>query len=327
MKYVAKIEILKQIIQNALPLRIDYKAHNGAFKIEMPMLQTNSVWKEGARIVTLQGILEEKKMSVQVIVKDEPLLEVMDLPLVEKMGDSTPVFQIIKDSILFAVAAVGIPNLYRILRQIDKSGYPFRSFGETCLPEKETAFMRQIARGYTNPREFRAASAQRVTARSLRFKEAMGWIEDLQLLKSAQATLKELKTFLPAKEQTDNWASDVYVYEYTPEDMDEIITQQVILLNTCYEYKKEKFWWDYFKLNILLSNPEYEQGEYLLMNQWKISEVQKWLAEYKEQGYFESAGGQSRIVFVIKSTDKSPFKILDASGQLIKVPLIRGKNL
>lgn len=327
MRYKDKIDILMQLVQTSLPLSIDYKPHNGAYKIEMPVPQAISVWREDSRIATLQGFLEKNKISVQVIIKDETLLEVMDLPLVEKKKDSTPVFQIIKDSIIFAKAAVGIPDLYRILQQIDKSDYPFRSSDDACIPENESAFMLKIACGYTNPNDFCAGTTQRVTAQSSRLREAIGWVEEPQLLKSIHATLKDLKKYLPAKEITGTWAPDLYTYEYTPECMDEIISQQAIILNTCHEYRKEKFLWDYFKLNVLLSNLEYERGGYLLMNQWKISEIQKWLAEYRSRGYYESVAGKSGIVFIIKNTAKSPFQILDASGQIVKTPLRRNKRL
>lgn len=326
-KYREKIEILKKVVQHSAPLDIDYKAHNGEYKIELSMIQSITIDGKELRPVTLQGVMRNEKILMQMIVWGDTLFTITDLPMVMRMGDRTAIYRIIQDSILFANAALGVPDLYRVLQQIEDTTYPFSTAGEESLSEKEAAFMQQIAVGYTNKVEYHIGKTQHVTTGTARFREAVCWDDENTRRKaSIKTTLKKLAAHVPEKGQLDKCPPDVYTHEYDMEDKDEVLSRQVLLLNTRPHSTKGKFWWDYFKLNVYLSDPEYNQGFYLLLNGWKMNEIRKWLVEYRKLGYYESAAGQSGIAFIVKSTAKSPFRILNVWGQVLKIPVRRSKK-
>lgn len=112
MKYTEKIEVLKKVICNSIPMDINYKPHNGEFRMELSMIRSVLIGEEELRSVTLEGVMSNGKILMEMIVHGNTWLSVSDLPMVMKMGDRTSINQIIKDSILLAdTASVVLPNL------------------------------------------------------------------------------------------------------------------------------------------------------------------------------------------------------------------------
>lgn len=85
--------------------------------------------------------------------------------------------------------------------------------------------------------------------------------------------------------------------------------------------KKEQFWWDYLKLNIFLSDLEYYFGYYILMNRWQIPMIQRWIAEYREKGFFESQRAKDYILFYLKAGEKTPVRVLNSQGVQVKMKM------
>ena len=95
---------------------------------------------------------------------------------------------------------------------------------------------------------------------------------------------------------------------------------QVIILNAKSK-KKEQFWWDYLKLNIFLSDLEYYFGYYILMNRWQIPMIQRWIAEYREKGFFESQRAKDYLLFYLKAGEKTPVRVLNSQGVQVKMKM------
>lgn len=110
-EYREKIEILKKVVQNSIPLDIDYKPHSGEYKIELSMIRSVFIGGKELRSITLQGVMQNEKIGMQMIVQGNTLFGVTDLPMVMKMGDRTAIYRIVQDSILLANDALAVDLL------------------------------------------------------------------------------------------------------------------------------------------------------------------------------------------------------------------------
>ena len=113
---------------------------------------------------------------------------------------------------------------------------------------------------------------------------------------------------------------DVFVSQQDWENPRDTYGHQVVILNTKSK-RKEQFWWDYLKLNIFLSDLEYYFGYYILMNRWQIPMIQKWIAEYREKGLFESQRAKDYLLFYLKAGEKTPVRVLNSQGVQVKMKM------
>lgn len=141
------------------------------------------------------------------------------------------------------------------------------------------------------------------------------------LYEKIKDSIESLSHFIPAKDHADNVVPDVFVSQQDWENPRDIYGHQVIILNAKSK-KKELFWWDYLKLNIFLSDLEYYFGYYILMNRWQIPMIQKWIAEYREKGLFESQRAKDYLLFYLKAGEKTPVRVLNSQGVQVNIKMV-----
>ena len=144
----------------------------------------------------------------------------------------------------------------------------------------------------------------------------------LTLYGKIKDSIESLSPFIPAKDHADNVVPDVFVSQQDWENPRDTYEHQVIILNAKSK-KKEQFWWDYLKLNIFLSDLEYYFGYYILMNRWQIPMIQRWIAEYREKGFFESQRAKDYLLFYLKAGEKTPVRVLNSQGVQVKMKMLK----
>lgn len=326
MKNQDKIEALKNIILNSVPQKTDYLSHSGAYSANLLAIRHITLNGEQFRDITLRGSINDSTIDMELSSKGHSLFFLSDMSLIERLGNRTPIYKIIRDSILFSFATLDLPQFSKALKVIDTECYPFIS--KECITDipiqitKEIKFVKKLASAINDCKCQTKTETQIIYPKSTRLRQAISWQEkDKKKLMAIHSSLKTLTPFAPQKDLAPNFIPDIYVGVYDDEYIDQVNTQHIVMLNTGREGAKEKFWWDYFKTNVFLDEPEYKRSFFLLLNNWKVSELLRWIEEYRTNGWYESPSAQNRTLFILKGTEKSSLKIVTVWGQTVKVSL------
>ena len=324
---ILKLRVLNEVFSKCVPQRINYEPHNGEYRVELWCSQPISYDCEQYRELVVKGNLEKDTISLTLCTEDKALFVIFGLPYIAHEGDRTPVCKILRASVLFAYGAIRLPYLYRSLKKIPLAEYPFRSKNEDRQVKTEIDFMQKLSILCRDKEHHTDSRATLVHPTSSRLKEIISFydVEDTKeaaIREKISASIKALKPYAPTKEDGKNAVPDVFTWDYMADDPKGTLDSRVIILNTMPK-DKQRFWWDYLKLNLYLSDVEYSFGYCLLMNQWKATTIQRWIAEYCEKGYFESQRAKDYMAFYLKTTEKSSVRILNSDGKVAKVRLVR----
>lgn len=324
---ILKLRLLNEVMSKSIPQKVDYEAHNGEYRVELLSIQPIIYNCEQYRELSVSGTLEENTITAALYSEEKRLFAISDLPYIARSGDRTPIYQIIRASVLFAYGAIRLPYLYRNLKKIPLAEYPFWDKYEEREIKREINFMQKLSKACQDKEPLTASRATLIHPTSSRLKDIISFYDEEEekeaaMRKKIRESIDALKPYAPTKEDGKDAVPDVFEWNYMPEDPKGTIDTRVVILNTNPK-DKNRFWWDYLKLNLYLSDVEYSFGYCLLMNHWKISTIQKWIAEYRVKGYFESQRAKDYMAFYLKSTGKNAVRILNSDGSPAKVRLVR----
>lgn len=324
---ILKLRLLNEVMSKSIPQNVDYEVHNGEYRVELLSIQPIIYNCTEYRELFVIGNLERDTITVALYSGDERLFAITNLPYIARSGDRTPIYQIIRASVLFAYGTIRLPYLYRSLKKIPLTEYPFWDKYEDRDIKKDISFMQKLSKVRSDKECLTTARATLIHPTSSRLKEIISFYDEEEekeaaIRKKMKESIDALKPYTPTKEDEKEAAPDVFEWNYMSDDPKGALDTRAIILNTNPKDKK-RFWWDYLKLNLYLSDVEYCFGYCLLMNRWKISTIQKWITEYREKGYFESKRAGDYMAFYLKTTEKSAVRILNSDGSPAKVKLVR----
>lgn len=324
---ILKLRLLNEVMYKSIPQKVDYEAHNGEYRVELLSIQPIIYNCAQYRELSVSGTLEKDTITAALYSGKERLFAISDLPYIARSGDRTPIYQIVRASVLFAYGAIRLPYLYRNLKKIPSDKYPFWDKYENREIKKEVNFMQQLSKVCQDKEPLTASRATLIHPTSSRFREIISFYEEEDgkeagIRKKIRESMDALKPYAPAKEDGKDAVPDVFEWSYMPEDPKGATDTRVFILNTNPK-DKNRFWWDYLKLNLYLSDAEYSSGYCLLMNRWKTDTLQKWIAEYRAKGYFESQRAKDYMAFYVKSGEKTAVRILNSDGSPAKIRLVR----
>ena len=140
MDNIQKIKLLNELMSKATPQNVDFTPHNGNYCVTLLATQPIHTWGWQKRNFKIKGRLEEgKTISADLIVENEMLFGVADLPYVAHEGDRTPIFKIIRASIFCAYGALQLTELHgNIIQVIQVTEYA--DLAEFSDPGKESQF-------------------------------------------------------------------------------------------------------------------------------------------------------------------------------------------
>lgn len=323
MDYTQKIKLLNELMLNATPQNVDFTPQNGNYCVTLIATRPVHTWGYQKRNFKIKGRLEEgKTISADLIAENEMLFGVENLPYVAHESDRTPIFKIIRASIFCAYAGLQLTDLHRGMRKIAWSDYPFKKSDKEEQAKAEIRFMKRLASVMTVPDHCMIGRSVVTHLTSTRLRDVILYNKEYEpsLYEKIKDSIESLSHFIPAKDHADNVVPDVFVSQQDWENPRDTYEHQVIILNAKSK-KKELFWWDYLKLNIFLSDLEYYFGYYILMNRWLIPMIQKWIAEYREKGLFESQRAKDYLLFYLKAGGKTPVRVLNSQGVQVKMKM------
>lgn len=323
MDYTQKIKLLNELMLNATPQNVDFTPQNGNYCVTLIATRPVHTWGYQKRNFKIKGRLEEgKTISADLIAENEMLFGVENLPYVAHESDRTPIFKIIRASIFCAYAGLQLTDLHRGMRKIAWSDYPFKKSDKEEQAKAEIRFMKRLASVMTVPDHCMIGRSVVTHLTSTRLRDVILYNKEYEpsLYEKIKDSIESLSHFIPAKDHADNVVPDVFVSQQDWENPRDTYEHQVIILNAKSK-KKELFWWDYLKLNIFLSDLEYYFGYYILMNCWQIPMIQKWIAEYREKGLFESQRAKDYLLFYLKAGEKTPVRVLNSQGVQVKMKM------
>ena len=324
---IAKIRVLNELFSKAVPQRVDYEPHNGRYSVELLSILPLNLGCNQCRDFIVSGNIEKDIISVTLATNREVLFSISDLPYIAHEGDRTPIYKIVRASSLFAYGLLRLPNLHQNLKRIPFANYPFSCYDNKGLAEQEISFMKKLSATCRNKKKYTESQVSLIHPACFQLKEIIRFYDEEEkaeavILQKIKESIEELRPFAPSKEDSENAVSDVFIWEYDADYPKEKLDTQVVVLNTN-SGGKERFWWDYLKLNLFLSDVEYSFGYYLLMNRWRIATIQKWIAEYRAKGFFESNRAKDYMVIYLKTTEKGAVRILNSDGKLTNVKVYR----
>ena len=316
--------MLNELMLNATPQNVDFTPQNGNYCVTLIATRPVHTWGYQKRNFKIKGRLEEgKTISADLIAENEMLFGVENLPYVAHESDRTPIFKIIRASIFCAYAGLQLTDLHRGMRKIAWSDYPFKKSDKEEQAKAEIRFMKRLASVMTVPDHCMIGRSVVTHLTSTRLRDVILYNKEYEpsLYEKIKDSIESLSHFIPAKDHADNVVPDVFVSQQDWENPRDIYGHQVIILNAKSK-KKELFWWDYLKLNIFLSDLEYYFGYYILMNRWQIPMIQKWIAEYREKGLFESQRAKDYLLFYLKAGEKTPVRVLNSQGVQVNIKMV-----
>lgn len=323
MDYTQKIKLLNELMLNATPQNVDFTPQNGNYCVTLIATRPVHTWGYQKRNFKIKGRLEEgKTISADLIAENEMLFGVENLPYVAHESDRTPIFKIIRASIFCAYAGLQLTDLHRGMRKIAWSDYPFKKSDKEEQAKAEIRFMKRLASVMTVPDHCMIGRSVVTHLTSTRLRDVILYNKEYEpsLYEKIKDSIESLSHFIPAKDHADNVVPDVFVSQQDWENPRDTYEHQVIILNAKSK-KKKLFWWDYLKLNIFLSDLECYFGYYILMNRWQIPMIQKWIAEYREKGLFESQRAKDYLLFYLKAGEKTPVRVLNSQGVQVKMKM------
>ena len=311
MDYTQKIKLLNELMLNATPQNVDFTPQNGNYCVTLIATRPVHTWGYQKRNFKIKGRLEEgKTISADLIAENEMLFGVENLPYVAHESDRTPIFKIIRASIFCAYAGLQLTDLHRGMRKIAWSDYPFKKSDKEEQAKAEIRFMKRLASVMTVPDHCMIGRSVVTHLTSTRLRDVILYNKEYEpsLYEKIKDSIESLSHFIPAKDHADNVIPDVFVSQQDWENPRDTYEHQVIILNAKSK-KKELFWWDYLKLNIFLRN------------RWQIPMIQKWIAEYREKGLFESQRAKDYLLFYLKAGEKTPVRVLNSQGVQVKMKM------
>ena len=324
MDYTQKIKLLNELMLNATPQNVDFTPQNGNYCVTLIATRPVHTWGYQKRNFKIKGRLEEgKTISADLIAENEMLFGVENLPYVAHEGDRTPIFKIIRASIFCAYAGLQLTGLHRGMRKIAWSDYPFKKSDKEEQAKAEIRFMKRLASVMTVPDHCMIGRSVVTHLTSTRLRDVILYNKEYEpsLYEKIKDSIESLSHFIPAQDHADNVVPDVFVSQQDWENPRDTYGHQVVILNAKSK-RKEQFWWDYLKLNIFLSDLEYYFGYYILMNRWQIPMIQKWIAEYREKGLFESQRAKDYLLFYLKAGEKTPVRVLNSQGVQVNIKMV-----
>jgi hypothetical protein len=319
-----KIELLNELVSKATPQNVDFTPHNGIYCVTLVAVQPVDFFGRGKRNFKIKGRLEgEKIISADLIAENEMIFGVEGLPYVAREGDRTPIYKIIRASVFCAYAALKLPFLHRSMKKVTCNNYPFSQKDHEEQVKSEIQFMKKLAAVCSDSKHCIGARAVLIHSTSTRLKDCLLYYKEYEprIYEKVQDSLKELQPFIPVKGNSESAVPDMFIGKYDPDYPRETFNHQVVMLNAKSK-SKEQFWWDYLKLNIFLSDSEYDAAYYVLMNRWQVPVIQKWIAEYHDKGYYRSQRAQDYLLFYIKASEKAPVRVLNSQGVPVKIKMI-----
>ena len=324
---ILKLRLLNEVFRKAMPQNVEYEPHNGEYRVELLSIHPITYECKEYRELSVSGTLKKNTITAALYSEKERLFAISDLPYIAHEGERTPIYQIIRASVLFAYGAMQLPYLYRSLKKIPLTDYPFWDKYEDREIKKEIRFMQNLSKACEDKGTLTASRATVIHPTSSKLKEIISFYDEendkeAAIRKKIRESMDALKPYASTKKDGNDAVPDVFEWNYMPEAPKGAIDTRVFILNTNPK-DKNRFWWDYLKLNLYLSDVEYSFGYCLLMNHWKISTIQKWIAEYREKGYFESKRAQDYMAFYVKNGEKTAVRILNSDGTRAKIRLAR----
>lgn len=320
---IVKMRVLNEVFSKALPQRVDYEPHNGRYSVELLSIQPLYIGCNECRDFIVSGNIEKDSISVTLATNREVLFSISDLPYIAHDGDRTPIYKIVRASSLFTYGLSRLPYLHQNLKRIPIENFPFFCYDKKGQVEQKISFMKELSAMCCNKKKHTKSQVSLIHPTSSQLKEIISFYDkeekaEAVILQKIKQSINKLKPFAPSKEDLENAVSDVFIWEYDADYPGEKLDTQVVVLNAnCDE--RERFWWDYLKLNLFLSDVEYSFGYYILMNRWRITTIQKWIAEYRAKGFFESKRAKDYMVIYLKTTEKRAVRILNSDGKLTNV--------
>lgn len=320
---IQKMRLFNEVFSRTLPQSVDYDSHSGQYRIELSSVRPIYADCNESRGFVVSGKLEKNTITAVLATDRKELCSITDLPYIANEGDRTPIYKIVRASVLFAYGTLRLADLHKALKKIPAANYPIASKDRKEQTKHETDFMKKLSTVYRDKQKCIESQATLIHPASSRLKEVISSYdkeEKSAIRKTIEESIKKLTPFAPCKEDAENAVPDVFVWDYEPDYPKEKFDIEAIVLNTSGNSKK-RFWWDYLKLNLYLDCVEYSFAYYLLMNRWKTATIQKWIAEYRAQGLFESQRAKDYMVIYLKATEKSSAHILNSQGNVAKVKL------
>lgn len=324
---IPKMRLLNEVFLKAIPQKVDYESHNGQYCIELLSIQPIYIGCNQCREFRVSGNLEKNVISATLATKGDVCFSVFNLPYIANEGDRTPIYKLVRASVLFAYGTLQLPFLYQNLKKIPVANYPFGNLNQNRQAKQEIDFMNKLSAICQDKTKHTKSQVILIHPTSSKLREIISFYdkeekEEMAIRKKINESINVLKPFAPNKEDVENAIPDVFVWKYDTDCPKEKLDNLAVVLNTNGS-SKERFWWDYLKLNLYLSDVEYSFGYYLLMNPWKVNTIQKWIAEYRTNGYYESNRAKNYMVMYLKSSEKSPVRVLNSDGSIAKVKVSR----
>lgn len=322
MDYIQKIKLLYEVVSKTLPQDVDFTPQTGAYYITLLATQAVDYVGDRQRDFKIMGRMEEgKTLSASLIVGNDTRCKVSGLPYVAHDGDRTPIYKILRASIYCAYGALQLPWLHRKLKQVAWSDYPFTREDREELQKAEVKFTKKLAEVCSDKKLHTVARATLIHPSSTRLKDVLMYNKECEpdIYDKMKASIEALKPFAPGKEDTAA-TPDIFIWDCDPDYPRTTDNHRVFTVNAKLK-SKQQFWWDYLKLNILLGDLDYNFGYYVLINRWRLPALQKWIAEYREKGYFESQRAKDFLLFYLKSGEKTKVRILNSDGVQISIKL------
>jgi len=324
MKDSKKIELLNELVSKSTPQNVNFTPHNGNYCVTLVAVQPVDFFGNKKRNFKIKGRLDEgKTISADLIAEGEMLFGIEGLPYVAHEGDRTPIYKIVRASILCAYGALQLPYLHRSMRNIARQDYPFTKKDNKEQLKAEIRFMKKLAAVNGDSGRHTKARTALIHSTSSRLKDCLLYYKEYEprIYEQIQNSMTELQPFIPSKEDSESAVPDMFVWKYDSDYPSETFDHQVVMFNAKSK-NKGQFWWDYLKLNIFLEDPEYRLGYYILMNRWQIPVIQRWIAEYREKALFESQCARDYLLFYLKAGEKTPVRVLNSQGVQVKVKMI-----
>lgn len=97
-----KMNLLNEVFTRAIPQKVEYEPHNGRYSIELLSIKPIRFREGQAREFVVSGNLEKETITATLAAAGETLFSIFDLPYIAPEGDRTPIYKIVRASVLFA---------------------------------------------------------------------------------------------------------------------------------------------------------------------------------------------------------------------------------
>ena len=140
------------LMSKATPQNVDFTPHNGNYCVT-PWLRNPFTLGDGKNVISKSRVAwkRARQSSADLIVENEMLFGVADLPYVAHEGDRTPIFKIIRASIFCAYGAFTAYGTASGYAENSLHGLPFQKADKEEQITAEVKFMKKLASRMTVP--------------------------------------------------------------------------------------------------------------------------------------------------------------------------------